>query len=77
MDVFEQIDFTQLGGTSTSNNTSSSGIKIDWNSLLDKGKDKINSFTGGLEPVKTEIAPSQSMIILVVAILGCIMYNKK
>tara|TARA_B100000768_G_C11284083_1_gene380730 strand:+ start:4450 stop:4683 length:234 start_codon:yes stop_codon:yes gene_type:complete len=77
MDIFEQLDFTQLGGTSTTNTSSTSGNKLDFSGLLDKGKDKINNFTGGLNPVKTEIAPSQSMIILVVAILGCIMYNQK
>lgn len=77
MDVFENIDFTQLGGTSTSNTTSSSDNKFNWRGLLDRTKDNINDFTGGLEPVKTEVAPSQSMIILVIAILGCIMYNKK
>ena len=45
--------------------------------LVGKGQTIINDFTGGLQPVKTEVAPSQSMILLAVAILGCIMYNKK
>lgn len=73
MDIYEDIDFSQFGG----NSTEPDKPKIDWSGLLGKGQSAINDFTGGLEPVKTEIAPSQSMIILVVAILGCIMYNKK
>ena len=51
--------------------------KVVISELLGKGQKAINDFTGGLEPVKTEVAPSQSMILLILAVLGCIMYNKK
>tara|TARA_B110001452_G_scaffold265660_1_gene270758 strand:- start:1393 stop:1737 length:345 start_codon:yes stop_codon:yes gene_type:complete len=51
--------------------------KIDITGIKDKLTDTINEFTGSLDPVKSEVAPSKSMIYLIIGLAVFFMYNKK
>jgi hypothetical protein len=90
--VFQDIDFDSFdtsvldGGSSDGGSISSSqsddgkkGLNLDFLNGIDfSGIQKgINNFTGGLEPIKSEVAPSQSMIYLILGILGFLIITKK